>query len=173
MHSRRPIVHAPRATSLGDREATGARRKGTPGAAPRLRAACGGPAAPLSTRARSPRRVRLPGTSCTMRRERCGAGARVVCQPRCCAHLMGRSDKSPPPSRSRASRAAGRARNEGLTREKLDRRFRGQTAPRLDRPPRAAQKAAPRRERPPQPLHSKHQVSLKRAHAEAAAQPHP
>ena len=78
------------------------------GQPPRLGAASGGPAVPLSTRARWPRRVWLPGTSSTILRNRCGAGARDGCQPRCCAHLMGRCGESPPPSRSRASRAAGR-----------------------------------------------------------------
>ena len=63
--------------SLGDREATGARRKGTPGAAPRPGAASGGPAVPLSTRARWPRRVWLPGTSYAVLRDRCGADAQV------------------------------------------------------------------------------------------------
>ena len=58
-------------------EATGARRKVTPGAAPRLGAASGGPAVPLSTRARWPRRVWLPGTSYAVLRDRCGADAQV------------------------------------------------------------------------------------------------
>ena len=139
MHSRRPIASGPSAVGQavtcrsllysrvaavdevastgrvrvgGDRCASQCHALGSLGAA---RGEAQRPKRCPSTRARSPRRVWLPGTSSTMRRDRCGAGARDGCQPRCCAHLMGRSGQSPPPNRRRASRAAGRAPKEGLS----------------------------------------------------------
>ena len=138
MHSRRPIASGPsavgqavtcrsllysRVTAVDEVASTGRVRVGGDRCASQchalgsLGAARGEAQRPKrcpSTRARSPRRVWLPGTSSTMRRDR-GAGARDGCQPRCCAHLMGRSGQSPPPNRRRASRAAGRAPKEGLS----------------------------------------------------------
>ena len=175
MHSRRPIVDQSRARgSLGD----GRRPVRVDGVlAAHLGAACGGPS---GRRRAALRRGRVDHDTCgcPSPRTRCDATAAARAHElyaNRAAVLISWGDLA----RALLPAVAGRrGPRDGLRRKdfqtnKIDRRFRGQTAPRLDRPPRAAQKAAPRRERPPQPLHSKHQVSLKRAHAEAAAQPHP
>ena len=77
------------------------------------------PAAAPSTRARRPRRVLILSTSSTMLRDRCGAGARVVCQPRWAVIWEFRQEASSRPGQGVAGRGEGSApRTEGFMREK-------------------------------------------------------